>query len=93
MPNIKSAKKRHRQSLERRARNRSAKSHLKTAIKKLREAVEGKNFDEAKTQYVDLCKLLDQTASKKIIHVNKASRAKSRLSSYIKKASIAATAA
>jgi hypothetical protein len=55
VPNIKSAKKRHRQSLERRARNRSAKSHLKTAIKKLREAVEAKNFDGAKTQYVDLC--------------------------------------
>jgi small subunit ribosomal protein S20 len=46
VPNIKSAKKRHRQSLERRARNRSAKSQLKTAIKKLREAVEAKKFDE-----------------------------------------------
>lgn len=90
MPNIKSAKKRHRQSLERRARNRSAKSQLKTAIKKLREAVESKSFDTAKTLYVDLCKMLDQTASKKIIHVNKASRTKSRLSSYIKKASTAA---
>ena len=89
MPNIKSAKKRHRQSLERRARNRSAKSHLKTAIKKLRDAVEAKKFDEAKVQYSDLCKLLDQTASKKIIHVNKASRAKSRLSLYIKKADTA----
>jgi len=92
VPNIKSAKKRHRQSLERRARNRSAKSQLKTAIKKLRDAVEAKSFDDARLQYNDLCKLLDQTASKKIIHANKASRAKSRLSSYIKKASIAAVA-
>jgi ribosomal protein S20 len=33
--------------------------------------------------------LLDQTASKGIIHVNKASRTKSRLSSYIRKASVA----
>ncbi len=90
MPNIKSAKKRHRQSLERRARNRSAKSQLKTAIKKLRESVETKKFDVAKTQYTDLCKMLDQTASKKIIHVNKAARTKSRLSHYIKKASLAA---
>ncbi|MEQ1824486.1 MAG: 30S ribosomal protein S20 [Pirellula sp.] len=90
MPNIKSAKKRHRQSLERRARNRSAKSTLKTAIKKLRETVEAKKFDDAKTLYLDLCKLLDQTASKKIIHVNKASRTKSRLSLYLKKASTAA---
>lgn len=90
MPNIKSAKKRHRQSLERRARNRSAKSTLKTAIKKLREVVAAKKFDEAKTLYVDLCKLLDQTASKKIIHVNKASRTKSRLSHFIKKSSTTA---
>ena len=90
MPNIKSAKKRHRQSHERRARNRSAKSQLKTAIKKLRDAVESKNFDSAKTQYTDLCKMLDQIASKKIIHVNKASRTKSRLNSYIKKADTAA---
>ncbi len=89
MPNIKSAKKRHRQSLERRARNRSAKSQLKTALKKLRESVEAKNFDEAKTQYSAFCKMLDQNASKKIIHVNKASRTKSRLSAMIKKASLA----
>jgi small subunit ribosomal protein S20 len=89
VPNIKSAKKRHRQSLERRARNRSAKSQLKTAIKKLREMVEAKKFDDAKALYSDLCKMLDQTASKKIIHVNKASRTKSRLSHFIKKSSAA----
>lgn len=89
MPNIKSAKKRHRQSLERRSRNRAAKSHLKTAIKKLREVVAAKQFDAAKEQYSALCKLLDQTASKKIIHVNKAARTKSRLSALIKKSSAA----
>jgi len=55
----------------------------------LREVVVAKNFDEAKTQYSSLCKLLDQTASKRIIHVNKAARTKSRLSAYIKKASVA----
>ena len=89
MPNIKSAKKRHRQSLERRARNRSAKSQLKTALKKLRESVDAKKFDEAKTQYSEYCKMLDQTAAKKIIHVNNGGRTKSRLSSMIKKASMA----
>lgn len=90
MPNLKSAKKRLRQSLERRSRNRAAKSRLKTAIKKLREAVAAKNFDDAKAQYSDLCKLLDQTASKKIIHVNKAARTKSRINSMLKKATAAA---
>lgn len=90
MPNIKSAKKRLRQSMERRARNRAAKSQLKTAIKKLRTTVLAKNFDDAKAQYTALCKMLDQTASKKIIHVNKASRTKSRLNAFIKKAATAA---
>ncbi|MFM8573002.1 MAG: 30S ribosomal protein S20, partial [Pirellula sp.] len=32
---------------------------------------------------------LDQTAAKGIIHVNKASRTKSRLSQFVKKASVA----
>ena len=89
MPNIKSAKKRLRQSQERRARNRAAKSQLKTAIKKLRDSVAAKNFDEAKDRFSQLSKLLDQTASKKVIHVNKAARTKSRLSAFIKKASAA----
>jgi small subunit ribosomal protein S20 len=89
VPNIQSAKKRHRQSLERRARNRAAKSHIKTSIKKLREAVSAKNFDDAKSRFDSICKLLDQTASKKIIHINKAARTKSRLNAFIKKASVA----
>lgn len=89
MPNIKSAKKRLRQSQERRARNRAAKSQLKTAIKKLRDAVTAKNFDDAKARFSQVSKLLDQTASKKIIHVNKAARTKSRLNAFIKKANAA----
>ncbi|MCU0713861.1 MAG: 30S ribosomal protein S20 [Pirellula sp.] len=90
MPNLKSAKKRLRQSLERRSRNRAAKSRLKTAIKKLRDTVAAKNFEDAKVQFADLCKLLDQTASKKIIHVNKAARTKSRINAMLKKAASAA---
>lgn len=89
MPNIKSAKKRLRQSHERRARNRAAKSQLKTAIKKLRDAVAAKNFDDAKERFNQVTKLIDQTAAKKVIHVNKAARTKSRLSAFIKKASAA----
>ncbi len=89
MPNIQSAKKRLRQSLERRSRNRAAKSTLKTAIKKLQVVVAAKQFDAARTEFSSLCKLLDQTASKGIIHVNKASRTKSRLSQFIRKALVA----
>ncbi len=87
MPNTKSAKKRNRQGMERRSKNRAVKSTLKTAIKKLREAVASKNFDEAKTMLVSMSKSLDQAASKRVIHVNKAARTKSRLSHLIAKAS------
>lgn len=90
MPNIESAKKRLRQSLQRRARNRSAKSALKTSIKKLQSAIQAKEFDLARTQFSALCKLIDQTASKGVIHVNKAARTKSRLSHFMKKAAAAA---
>ncbi|MFM7931115.1 MAG: 30S ribosomal protein S20 [Pirellula sp.] len=89
MPNIQSAKKRLRQSLVRRGRNRAAKSSIKTAIKRLQASVQAKEFDAARTQLTSIYKLLDQTASKGVIHVNKASRTKSRLTQYVKKASVA----
>jgi len=89
VPNIQSAKKRLRQSRVRRGRNRAAKSSIKTAIKRLQSSVQAKEFDAARTQLTALSKLLDQTASKGIIHVNKASRTKSRLSHFVKKASLA----
>lgn len=73
--------------MERRSKNRAVKSTLKTAIKKLREAVAAKNFDEAKTMLVAMSKSLDQAASKRVIHVNKAARTKSRLNHLIAKAS------
>jgi small subunit ribosomal protein S20 len=78
VPNIQSAKKRLRQSLVRRGRNRAAKS-----------SVQAKEFDAARTQLTSIYKLLDQSASKGVIHVNKASRTKSRLSQFVKKASVA----
>ncbi|MCE2801053.1 MAG: 30S ribosomal protein S20 [Planctomycetaceae bacterium] len=89
MPNIQSAKKRLRQSLVRRGRNRAAKSSIKTAIKRLQASVQAKEFDAARTQLTSIYKLLDQSASKGVIHVNKASRTKSRLSQFVKKASVA----
>lgn len=89
MPNIQSAKKRLRQSLVRRSRNRSAKSSIKTAVKRLQASVQAKEFDAARTQLAAINKLLDQTASKGVIHANKASRTKSRLSQFVKKAALA----
>jgi small subunit ribosomal protein S20 len=84
MPNSASSKKRHRQSLERRAKNRAAKSVLKTQIRKLKEAVEAGNADATKEELRLTSKKLDQAASKRVIHKNTSSRLKSRLSAFVK---------
>jgi small subunit ribosomal protein S20 len=62
---------------------------LKTYLKRFHSSVAAKEFDAARAQFPSLCKLLDQTAAKGIIHPNKASRTKSRLSHSMKKASTA----
>ena len=79
MPNCKSAKKRVRQSLEDRARNRACKSAIKTALRKARELAASGKADEVEKMLPALSKQLDQAAAKRIIHYNKASRLKSRL--------------
>ncbi len=86
MPNTKSAKKRHRQSLDRRQRNRAAKSVLKTQVRKVREAITAGEVDKAVEDLRLTTKKLDQTAARGIIHANVAARLKSRLSAALKTA-------
>jgi small subunit ribosomal protein S20 len=86
MPNTKSAKKRHRQSQVRRARNRAAKSVLKTQVRKVREAITAGELDKAAEELRVTAKKLDQTAARGIVHRNLASRTKSRLSAALKRA-------
>ena len=73
MPNIKSAKKRVLVSKVKAERNKSAKTELKTVVKKAR--AEGADA-AAKLAAV---KKLDHAAVKGLIHKNKASRLKSRM--------------
>jgi small subunit ribosomal protein S20 len=84
MPNIASAKKRMRQDVVRRLRNRSARSTLRTLIRQLREAIAAKKVDDCQTQFRVLTKKLDQAAAKNLIHANAAARTKSRLAKAIK---------
>jgi small subunit ribosomal protein S20 len=84
MPTTKSAKKRLRQSEERRLRNRAVKSVLKTEVRKFRSAVEAKNFDQAQVDFRTVTKKLDQAAAKNVIHRNKAARTKARLQHFLK---------
>lgn len=79
MPNIKSAAKRVKVAEVRRMRNMAAKSRIKTATKKYKEAVEAGNKELAQPLLKDLISLLDKAAGKKLIHKNAAARKKSKL--------------
>lgn len=85
MPNLKSAAKRHRQSLRSRERNRANKSALKTQLRKTRESIDGGDLTKSQEQFRTTTKKLDQVAAKGVIHRNKAARLKSRLSAALKK--------
>lgn len=92
MPNTASAKKRLRQNVVRRDRNRSAKSALRTQIKKVRKAIHDGNAEVGKIAFQAAVKKIDQAAGKDIIHANRAARIKSRLSRALKKLSVTANA-
>jgi small subunit ribosomal protein S20 len=83
MPTTKSGKKRHRQSLERRAKNRAVKSAVKTQVRKVREAVAAGDLTKAETELRLATKRLDRAGAKRVIHPNAAARTKSRLSHLI----------
>ncbi len=74
-----SALKAHRQSLKRREHNRELRSRLRSALKKIRTAVDARDQAGAKNQLRDTVSLIDKMASKGVIHRNAASRYKSRL--------------
>ena len=78
MPNIRSVIKDVKKSRENHQRNISAKSAMKTFIKKAKTAVEG--GDKAAAESVaQACSIIDKTAERGIIHKNAAARRKSRL--------------
>ena len=86
MPTTKSAKKRLRQSLERRTQNRAVKSTVKTQVRKVREAVQAGDIAKAETELRLAAKRLDRAGAKRVIHPNAASRTKSRLAHLIRAA-------
>lgn len=80
MPNVKSAEKRMRTSAARAERNRQFRSRMRTALKRVRGA---DNAEAASAAFIEASSLLDRAARKRIIHPNKAARAKSRLSARV----------
>jgi small subunit ribosomal protein S20 len=85
LANIKSAIKRARQNDARREHNASRMTRLRTHIKNVIKAVAGGELDQALSAYQLAQPVIDQAASKKLIHKNKAARHKSRLVASIKK--------
>jgi small subunit ribosomal protein S20 len=74
-----SAKKRIRQSIKRRARNRSRKEVLKAQIKNFTTALGGNDINKAKEEFKKTVQRLDKVAAKRTIHKKTASRRRSRL--------------
>lgn len=80
MPQHKSAIKRIRQSARRRIRNKADLSRMKTLVKNVRSAKEKAVGEKALKIVV---KFLDRIGTKGVIHRNKASNLKSKLTKYV----------
>ncbi len=76
MPKPRSSKKRLKQSLVRRDRNRAVMSTMRTAVKAVRRAADKESATAALATAIGT---IDHTAQKGVIHPNKAARYKSRL--------------
>lgn len=92
MANIKSAEKRARQTIKRRAHNMAARSKLRTAIKDVASAVASGNKEEAAATLKAAGPIIDSAVNKGLIHRNKASRHKSHLNARVKELATAASA-
>jgi small subunit ribosomal protein S20 len=80
VPNLKSAQKRYRQSLKRRAQNRSIRSEIRTRTRKL---LATESAAEAEASVKQLYSLLDKAARRHIMHANAAARQKARLARHV----------
>ncbi|HEY4312088.1 MAG TPA: 30S ribosomal protein S20 [Pirellulales bacterium] len=84
MPTSNSAKKRLRQNIVRRGRNRAARSVLKNEVRKVRDAVIAADTDAANVALRGAARSLDKATARGVIHRNAAARLKSRLSAAVK---------
>ncbi|GAB3188896.1 30S ribosomal protein S20 [Nesterenkonia suensis] len=83
MANIKSQKKRVLTNEKARLRNQAVKSELKTAVKKVRQAVKSGDKDAALAANREAARKLDKAVSKGVIHKNQAANRKSGLAAKV----------
>ena len=84
MANSAQATKRARQADRRNARNSAARSRLRTAIKKVTNAVAAGDRAAAETAYEAAVPVIDKAGGKGLIHRNKAARHKHRLNTAVR---------
>ncbi|MCP5158408.1 MAG: 30S ribosomal protein S20 [Gammaproteobacteria bacterium] len=84
MANTAQAKKRARQAEAHRQHNASMKSMLRTYIKRVIKAIQSGDKAKAEAEYQIAVPIVDRMARKKLIHINKAARHKSRLTHHIR---------
>ncbi len=89
MPNIKSAKKRVIVNNKKTEQNKSIRSEVKTAIKKVEALVKENNFDAAKIALSEAFAIIDSAASKNILHANNAANKKAKLSKKVASIAVA----
>lgn len=80
MPNIKQQKKRMRKDKELYKKNKSLRSRVKTAKKKVLNC---EDYEEAQKELKKFYQIIDKAVKKNLFHENKAARDKSRLSKYV----------
>lgn len=86
MPNHKSAEKRVRQTEKRRGINRSNRTRLRTAIKKLRSLLTAGDAKGAQQMLSETVSQIDKSVQKGVLHRNAAARYKSRLTMRVNEA-------
>ncbi|MBS1149280.1 MAG: ribosomal protein [Myxococcaceae bacterium] len=79
MANTRSATKRNRQSVKRRARNASVRSGVKSIVRKAREAIAAGDPAKAKEAVRVATRLIDRASTKGVLHAGNASRRIARL--------------
>ena len=90
MSNTSSAKKRNRQNITCRSRNRWRLRTMRTAIKDLHEQVLHGSMGDAEQSLKATCAVIDKASGKGVIHMNTAARYKSRLNARVKSKKLAA---
>ncbi len=83
MANTKSAEKSAREAIKHRAHNVALRSRMRSAVRKVHDAIASGKVEEARQSYQAALPTIDTLVNKRIIHRNKADRHKSRLAARI----------